>query len=124
GAIRTSMAMKGIDFVRCRIYTDHRRVIDGRHLPTAYSLFNFPAVTALTRVVRRRTLRRPKNGGLMVVQRKEPDNPLQVRLSHEQYRRLLKEAFEIDRRYSWIHQYRYLICNSIVSDEAVWLKLN
>ena len=57
-------------------------------------------------------------------QQNESIEGLRVRLSHEQYRRLLKEAVEIDRRYSWIHQYRYLICNSIVSDEAVWLELD
>lgn len=45
-----------------------------------------------------------------------------VRLSHEQYRRLLEDAIRIDLRFPWMKQQRYLLCNATVSDESVWLK--
>lgn len=59
----------------------------------------------------------------MESQQNESIKGLRVRLSHEQYRRLLDEAAATDRRYSWIHQHRYLVCIATVSDEAVWVKL-
>jgi hypothetical protein len=59
----------------------------------------------------------------MESQQNESIKGMGVRLSHEQYRRLLDVAVETDRRYSWIQQHRYLVCIATVSDEAVWLKL-
>jgi hypothetical protein len=48
---------------------------------------------------------------------------LQVRLTYEQFRRLLDGAIQIDLQFPWLAQYRFLVCIAIVSDEAVWLKL-
>jgi hypothetical protein len=60
----------------------------------------------------------------MEVQRKESVHPLSVRLTHEQYHRLLDGAAEIDLRFPWLAQCRYLICIATIGDEGVWLKLS
>jgi hypothetical protein len=52
------------------------------------------------------------------------NNPLLVRLSHEQYRRLLDGAIQIDLRFPWLDQYCYLVCIATVSDEAVFLRFH
>jgi hypothetical protein len=54
---------------------------------------------------------------------KESVNPLWVRCTHEQYRRLLDRAVETDRRYPWLRQRHYLVCIAVVADQGVWLKL-
>jgi hypothetical protein len=59
----------------------------------------------------------------MEVQQKESVYQLLVRLSHEQYRRLLDGAIQVDLRFPWLGQSRYLVCIATVSDESVWLKL-
>lgn len=59
----------------------------------------------------------------MESQQNESIKGLGVRLSHEQYRRLLDGAAQIDLRFSWLGQHRYLVCIATVSDEGVWLKL-
>jgi hypothetical protein len=59
----------------------------------------------------------------MEVQQNESVKGPRVRLSHEQYRRLLDGATQIDLRFPWLANYRYLMCIATVSDEAVWLKL-
>lgn len=59
----------------------------------------------------------------MEVQRKESVHPLSVRLTHEQYRYLLDGATQIDLRFPWLAQYRYLVCIATVGDEGVWLRL-
>ena len=59
----------------------------------------------------------------MESQQNESIKGLRVRLSHEQYRRLLDGAIQIDLRFPWLAQYRYLVCIATVSDEGVWLKL-
>jgi hypothetical protein len=56
-------------------------------------------------------------------QQDESIKGMRVRLTHEQYRRLLDEAAQIDLRFSWLAQHRYLVCIATVNDEAVWLKL-
>jgi hypothetical protein len=56
-------------------------------------------------------------------QQNESTKGLRVRLSHEQYRRLLDEAIKFDSQFPWLGQHRYLVCVAIVSDQAVWLKL-
>lgn len=48
---------------------------------------------------------------------------LRVRVSHEQYRRLLYGATQIDLQFPWLAQHRYLVCIATISDEGVWLKL-
>ena len=57
----------------------------------------------------------------MESQQNESIKGLGLRLSHEQYRRLLDEATQFDMRFPWLAQYRYLVCIATVSDEAVWL---
>jgi hypothetical protein len=59
----------------------------------------------------------------MEVQRKELVHPYLVRLSHEQYRRLLDRATQIDLQFPWLAQHRYLVCIATVDDDGVWLKL-
>ena len=48
---------------------------------------------------------------------------LRVRLTHEQYRRLLYGATQIDLQFPWLAQHRYLVCIANISDEGVWIKL-
>jgi hypothetical protein len=48
---------------------------------------------------------------------------LRLRLTYEQYRRLLDEAIQIDLRFPWLRQYGYLICIATIGDEAVWITL-
>ena len=56
-------------------------------------------------------------------QQNESIKGLRVRLTHEQYRRLLDEAIKLDLRFSWLAQHRYLVCIATVNDEDVWLRL-
>jgi hypothetical protein len=60
----------------------------------------------------------------MESQQNESIKGLRVRLSHEQYRRLLDQAIRFDLRFPWLAQHRYLVSNATVSDDAVWLKLD
>jgi hypothetical protein len=60
----------------------------------------------------------------MASQQNESNKGLRVRLSHEQYRRLLDEATQIDLRFPWLSQFRYLVHVATVSNEGVWLKLD
>jgi hypothetical protein len=48
---------------------------------------------------------------------------LGVRLTHDQYRHLLDVATQIDLRFPWLAQHRYLVCIANISDEGVWIKL-
>lgn len=48
---------------------------------------------------------------------------MRVRLTHEQFRRLLDIASKYDLQFPWLGQYRYLICSCTVSDECVCIKL-
>ena len=59
----------------------------------------------------------------MESQQNESIKGLRVRLSHEQYRQLLDTAIQIDLRFPWLAQHRYMVCIATVSDEGVWLKL-
>jgi hypothetical protein len=52
-------------------------------------------------------------------QQNESIKGLRVRLSHEQYRRLLDGATQFDLRFPWLALHRYLVCIASVSDEAV-----
>jgi hypothetical protein len=56
-------------------------------------------------------------------QQNEAIKGMRVRLSHEEYRRLLDGAIQIDLRFPWLTQYGYLVCIATVSDEAVWITL-
>ena len=47
---------------------------------------------------------------------------LRVHLTHEQYRRLLDGATQIDLRFPWLAQHRYLVSIATVGDEAVFLR--
>jgi hypothetical protein len=59
----------------------------------------------------------------MESQRNESIKELRVRLTHPQYRRLLDGAAQIDLRFPWLAQHRYLVCIAVVSDQDVWLEL-
>jgi hypothetical protein len=59
----------------------------------------------------------------MGYQENESIRGLRVRLSHEQYRRLLDRATQIDLQFPWLGQHCYMICIATVDDENVWLKL-
>jgi hypothetical protein len=59
----------------------------------------------------------------MESQQNESIKGLRLRVTHEQYRRLLDEAIQIDLRFPWLAQYRYLVCIATVGDEGVWIKL-
>jgi hypothetical protein len=54
----------------------------------------------------------------MESEQNEPIKGLRVRLTHEQYRRLLDEATQFDLQFPWLAQHRYLVCIAVVSDEA------
>jgi hypothetical protein len=56
-------------------------------------------------------------------QQNESIKGLRVRLTHEQYRRLLDGAIQIDLRFPWLAYHRHLVCIATVSDEGVWLML-
>ena len=56
-------------------------------------------------------------------QQNERIEGLRLRLTHEQYRRLLDGAIQIDLQFPWLGQHHYLVCISSVSDEGVWLKM-
>jgi hypothetical protein len=56
-------------------------------------------------------------------ERNESTKGFPVRLTHEQYRRLLDGATQFDLRFPWLAQHRYLVCIATVDDENVWLKL-
>ena len=56
-------------------------------------------------------------------QQNESIKGLRVRLTHEQYRRLLDGAIQIDLQFPWLAQYRYLLCIATVGDEGVLLKM-
>jgi len=59
----------------------------------------------------------------MESQQRESIKGLRLRLTHEQYRRLLDEAIKFDLRFPWLAQHRYLVCIATISDEGVWIKL-
>ena len=59
----------------------------------------------------------------MESQQKESFKELRLRLTHEQYRRLLDEAIKFDLRFPWLAQHHYLVCIATISDEGVWIKL-
>jgi len=62
-------------------------------------------------------------GGLMESHQNESIKPIVVRVSHEQYRRLLDGATQFDLRFPWLALHRYLVCIATISDEGVWIKL-
>lgn len=45
-----------------------------------------------------------------------------VEISHPIYRHFLDEAVEVDRRFPWLSQHKYLLDIASVNDDAVWLK--
>jgi hypothetical protein len=57
-------------------------------------------------------------------QQNESIKGLRVRLSHEQYRRLLDGATQFDLRFPWLALHRYLVCIATVGDEAVILRFH
>jgi hypothetical protein len=58
----------------------------------------------------------------MESQQRESIKGPRLRLTHEQYRRLLDEAAQIDSRFPWLAQHRYLVSIATVGDEAVFLR--